>query len=211
MDDPAREPNPPRPAGLLLAGGRSRRFGVEKAMALFAGRTLLDWSLQSLVEVCEIVAVSAPAGSAAFAAAAGAGHEVLPDNPDHPAGPLAGIAAGLAWARERGFRHLATLPCDTPLLGATELVALGAPTGDRSAVFATTVHGPEPLCAVWSTDLAALLADRLTAGRHPSVKALLSEIGATPVFFADPTPFEDADTPQALAALDARRAAFRSA
>ena len=55
----------PMLAGLVIAGGRSRRFGRDKALALVGGRPLLAWSLAALREACAEVAINAEADSAA--------------------------------------------------------------------------------------------------------------------------------------------------
>ena len=182
----SREGKDRRIAGLLLAGGRSSRFGSEKAVAPLAGRPLLAWSAGALAEVCEAVAVSAVADSEAAILAKSTGLDVVVDDPRHARGPLAGLAAGLAWAHASGFDHLVTLPCDTPLVSGRELSRLLADVG-----------------AVWRVDLLGMLGVHLAMGRHPAVRAFLDDIEATPVSYADPTPFRNANTPQALALLEA--------
>ncbi|MBA3810398.1 MAG: NTP transferase domain-containing protein [Caulobacteraceae bacterium] len=67
--------------GLALAGGRSLRFGREKAAAILAGRPLLAWSLAALDARCEAVAVSASPGSEAEAMARVSRRAVLHDDP----------------------------------------------------------------------------------------------------------------------------------
>ncbi len=199
----SREGKDRRIAGLLLAGGRSSRFGSEKAVAPLAGRPLLAWSAGALAEVCKTVAVSAVADSEAALLAKSMGLPVVVDDPRHARGPLAGLAAGLAWAHATGFDHLVTLPCDTPLVSGRELSRLLADLGAGPAAYAVTEDGPQPLCAVWRVDLLGMLGVRLAMGRHPAVRAFLDDIEATPVSYADPTPFRNANTPQALALLEA--------
>jgi molybdenum cofactor guanylyltransferase len=195
-----------RLAGLALAGGRSRRFGADKAVARLAGRPLLAWTLATLDEACAAVAVSAAAGGEAAALAASLGRPVLLDDPGHAAGPLAGVAAGLAWAAANGFEALVTLPCDAPLVGAAELAALIAALGEGPAAYAVSSDGPQPLCAVWRPRLAGDLAARLAGGRHPAVQDFLGDIGARPVPFADPRPFANVNRREDLARLAARLA-----
>lgn len=190
-----------RLAGLVLAGGRSRRFGREKATALWQGRPLLAWSLAALEGGSEAVAVSAAPGSGAETLARTAGCVVLHDDPGHPGGPLAGLAAGLAWAASEGFDAVATLPCDTPLVGPAQIRALIEALGEGRAVHAVTDDGPQGLCAVWRCALAAGLAARLAAGDHPPVHRLLAEIGSRPVRFADAAAFRNVNTETDLVAL----------
>ena len=183
--------NGTRIAGLVLAGGLSRRFGREKAAALWRDRPLLAWSLAALDGGCERVAVSAKPGSGAEDLARTAGRPVIHDDPTHASGPLAGLAAGLAWAASEGFDALATLPCDTPLVGRAEVLALIEGMGEAEGAHAVTQDGPQGLCAIWRCDLARALAARLAAGDHPPVHRLLAEIGSRPVHFADPALFRN--------------------
>lgn len=205
----SREGKDRRIAGLLLAGGRSSRFGSEKAVAQFAGRPLLSWSAEALAEVCETVAVSAIAVSEAAILAKSMDLDVVVDDLRHARGPLAGLAAGLAWAHALGFDRLVTLPCDTPLVSGRELSRLLADLGAGPGAYAVTEDGPQPLCAVWRVDLLGMLGVRLAMGRHPAVRAFLDDIEATPVSFADAAPFRNANTPDALALLEADLAVSR--
>ncbi|MGI9170388.1 MAG: molybdenum cofactor guanylyltransferase [Caulobacteraceae bacterium] len=192
-----------RLAGLVLAGGRSRRFGSEKAVASLGGRPMLTWSLGALEGVCETVAVSAAADSAAAAVANSRGLPVLADDPAHSPGPLSGLAAGLPWATALGFDALITLPCDTPLVGPVQVETMIAALGDAPAAYALCPEGPQALCAVWRTRLAGGLAAALAGGEHPPVRDFLAAIGARPVAFVDARPFANVNRPEALARLAA--------
>ena len=163
-------------------------------MALWRRRPLLAWSLAALDGDCEQVAVSAAPGSGAEGHARAARRVVLYDDPSHPRGPLAGLAAGLAWAQSEGFDALATLPCDTPFVGRAEVRALIEALGDAEGAHAVTVEGPQGLCALWRCGLASTLAARLAAGDYPPVHRLLAEVGSRPVAFADAAPFRNINT-----------------
>jgi molybdopterin-guanine dinucleotide biosynthesis protein A len=123
------DPSPARPpsgevAAIVLAGGRSARFGGPKLEALYDGRPLLGWSIDAVARVAdEIVVVVAPdrsvevmaalgtsAARAAGAATAsdpdggppsGSRLRVVGDRTPYP-GPLAALATGLA-ATDRRF------------------------------------------------------------------------------------------------------------
>jgi molybdopterin-guanine dinucleotide biosynthesis protein A len=177
-------------AGLALAGGRSSRFGSEKAVVEIGGRTMLARALDALRPGCDALAVSARPGSGAAAIAEGLGLPVLADDPGHPEGPLAGIHAGLAWARGRGAERLLVAPCDTPYLPADYAARLLAPGG---AAVAVAVAGGEdqPLCSVWQVGLASEVAAAMQDGEHPSVGRLLRRLGATVVVFEDAATFRN--------------------
>ena len=65
--------------GLILAGGRSSRFGREKAVADLSGQPLIARVRRVLAAGGAQVAVSAPAGSAAAAFATAHGLPCLAD------------------------------------------------------------------------------------------------------------------------------------
>jgi molybdopterin-guanine dinucleotide biosynthesis protein A len=176
--------------GLVVAGGRSRRFGADKALEPFAGRSLLDASIAALGAGCARIAVNAPQDGPVAAAARAKGLAVLADPEGAPQGPLAGVLAGLLWARDAEAELLATAPCDTPLLPADLVPRLtdGLAANDGLAL-ARAPDGLHPLCAVWRTRLADPLARRLADGRHPSVRSLLAEFGGREVAFPDARAF----------------------
>lgn len=180
--------------GLVLAGGRSRRFGAEKAVARLGERTLLEWALSVMREGCDTLAVSAPAGSGAETLARNLGITVLADDPGHPDGPLAGVAAGLRWAGGLGATHLATLPCDMPRAPLDLVARLRAAGGEAFAAYVETAEGIHPLCAVWSVDLLASLESELSRD-HPPVRGFLGDVGGVAVRFEDAAAFVNLNAP----------------
>lgn len=95
-----------RVAGFVLAGGESRRMGVDKALVRFAGKPLIEHALGLLREAgLEPRIAGARAELSGFA-------PVIPDaNPEH--GPLSGICAALAGCEEE---RAVFVPVDLPLL-----------------------------------------------------------------------------------------------
>jgi hypothetical protein len=80
--------------GVVLAGGRSRRFGRDKLSEPYRGRPLLHHAVGRLIEVCdEVVVVLAPE-TAEPAMPPGAGVRFARDELEG-SGPLAGALAGL--------------------------------------------------------------------------------------------------------------------
>ena len=193
-----------RVAGLVLAHGRSRRFGSEKAVAVWRGAPLIAWPVRALQHGCGRIAVNAPVGSGAadFAALRGLGR--LPDPPHLPDGPLAGVLAGLAWLGRGAGDLLVTAPCDAPRLPVdlvSRLYAALADGGDRRAAYARTARGEHPLCAIWRPAAAGVLERALAEGVHPRVRDVLHGMAAAAVDFDDAAAFANVNTPEALEAV----------
>jgi molybdenum cofactor guanylyltransferase len=188
--------------GLVLAGGRSSRFGREKALADLDGEPFIARIVAVLEAGCQAVAINAPAESGAAAFAAERGLACLPDPPDAPDGPLAGLMAGLAWAAEGCAPCLCTAPCDTPRLPSDMVARLGAALPpDARAVVALTDDGLQPLCGLWRVEALATLRRLTAGGEHPAVRAALAAVGGREVRFDDAPAFRNVNTPADYAAL----------
>jgi molybdopterin-guanine dinucleotide biosynthesis protein A len=191
-------------AGLVLAGGRSVRFGGEKAVATLKGTPLLRLALDRLEVSCASVAVSASPSSLAALLAEGWGVQLLNDPPGAPRGPLSGLCAGLAWAQSLGFQRLAVLPCDLPFAPFDLFERLGVWLGDGDgAAVARTSDGLQSLCLIAHTGLHATLAALIADGDHPPVHEWLGSVGAREVRFDDASAFANINTPQDLARAEA--------
>jgi molybdopterin-guanine dinucleotide biosynthesis protein A len=185
----------------LLAGGRSQRFGAEKALAGFHGVPMMDVVARRFVGLAAF-AVSARPRSATESHALQVGFSILHDDPSSPPGPLSGVCVGLRWAQDLGLSFLATAPCDAPLLPMDMFPRLLDAIGDAPAAFAKTGERMHPLCGIWNVRLLAPLTISLSNGEHPAVHRLLTDIGAIGVSFPDERAFSNANTPVALTDLE---------
>ena len=196
--------NAPAVVGLVLAGGRSVRFGGEKAVAKLAGRTLLEWAVERLRTVAADVAVNVRAGTDAEAVATALELPTLYDEAGDALGPLAGVKVGLLWAEERNARLLAVSPCDAPLLPGDLYVRLLEHAAGGAAM-AETRDGRQPLCAIWPVTALPAVRDALAGGAHPPTWQMLERLGARKVLFERPEAFVNVNTRDDLAAVEARR------
>jgi molybdenum cofactor guanylyltransferase len=189
--------------GVVIAGGRSVRFGGEKAVAVLAGRPLLLWAVRRLQSSCSAVAVNTRPDTEAAALARAEGLPILHDAPGDAAGPLAGVKAGLTWAQNVGASSVAVSPCDVPLLP-DELFTRLINAAAGGAALAETPDGRQPLCAVWPVSALAEVTAALAGGAHPPTWLMLERIGATPVHFKSPESFANINTRADLAAIAGR-------
>ena len=160
----------PSLAGVVLAGGKSSRFGRDKAQEAWRGRRLIDWSIAALAPYCETIFVAGRHHSSC---------ESVADRPRAGLGPLGGLAGALAAARERGYEHILSLPCDTPHVPPDLLRRLSKRSG---AAFVASC----PVIGVWPCADADLLAAWLESGQTSAVRAWTQTIGAEPVEVAEP-------------------------
>jgi molybdopterin-guanine dinucleotide biosynthesis protein A len=190
--------------GAIFAGGRSKRFGSEKAVALIGGRPLIELAASHLAPHAAEIAVNAPAGSGAAAWAQNAGCALTPDASGDPSGPLSGIKAALAWAVTRRAQILLTAPCDTPLLPADVYPRLAAALDAGQVAVAEAADGLHPLCGAWRPQVLGAVTEALASGAHPPVRSLLTLLGAGHVRFDDAAAFANVNTPDDLAWAEAR-------
>lgn len=179
--------------GILLAGGRSRRFGEPKAGALLDGRPLAEIALRKLEATTPRVGIVAAVAGEVPGWTPPPGIEIRGDTPPG-VGPLGGISAGLAWAGELGCDGILVLPVDVPgvpegLLRA--LLQLGA--ADRAVV--PESRGPrgfEPLCAWYGVGLGEEVDREIrSGGRTPA--ALLARVPLARLSLAEVSAFGDPD------------------
>ncbi|HUG72743.1 MAG TPA: molybdenum cofactor guanylyltransferase [Steroidobacteraceae bacterium] len=188
--------------GVVIAGGRSRRFGAEKAVAQLGGRPLLLWAAERLARCCSRVAVNARPATGAEGLARAEQLTVLHDLPGDPDGPLAGVKAGLLWARELGATHLAVSPCDVPLAPDDLYPRLLAAAGEGAAL-AETNEGRQPMCAVWPVSALPAIVAALDGGGHPPIWRMLEDAGAQKVRFEPAGRFANLNTREDLARFEA--------
>lgn len=155
---------PVRVDGLLLAGGRSRRFGSDKRRARFGAATLAEGALRLLRGAVD---------GDVFVAGRGAFARPVPalfiEDAASGAGPLGAIVAGLQRAR---FGVL-VLPCDSPFVRRDTLASvmrIALRTGE--AVVVRSPLGLEPLVAFYPRSALPLLQAALRAGRLAIRQAL---------------------------------------
>jgi molybdopterin-guanine dinucleotide biosynthesis protein A len=135
------------PVGVVLAGGRGRRLGGDKAIVELEGRALVHYPIEALHSVCDDVVVVAKRDTLLPPLSGVADLWIEPDEPRHP---LVGVAHALGLATGRPVLVVAV---DLPLVDAGVLRAiLSAEGGPADAtVVAPRAYGRlQPLCALYA-------------------------------------------------------------
>ena len=168
--------------GAVLAGGKSSRFGSDKALAELGGRTLIARAVDTLSGFCEYVIVvgreTAPAPT-------------IPDWPRPDMGPLGGIAAALRFAEDEDYDSVLTCGVDSACLPANLLADLSP---------APAYLEKQPVIGHWKSNNASVVSAILQSeGRH-SMLAFAQAVGARPVQSTDAP--ANINTPADLAAME---------
>lgn len=161
-----------RVGAVVLAGGRSSRFGRDKLAEPIDGRPLLDHAIDAVRAVAtNIVLVVAPA---AVPIAETAGVRVVAD-PVAYEGPLAGLATGLR-ALEPSIDRVVVVGGDMPTLVPAVLDRLiGELDGHDLAVLADD-DGPRPLPMAVRSSTALEAAERLLGSGERRLRALFGAL-----------------------------------
>ena len=128
--------------GAILAGGRSRRMGSNKALLSFGGRPLIAHALEILRPLFAEVLIVANECPLYAAFGAPVRSDRIPDK-----GPLGGIYTALV---SSGHPRTFCLACDMPLASAAVIAYLCHLAPDVDVVVPHSSQGYEPLHAVYS-------------------------------------------------------------
>lgn len=160
----------PATFGYVMAGGGSTRFGKDKALVEFNGRTMLERTAELLGQVTEEVAVVAMGERYSRE-----NRRIVGDRwPGE--GPLGGIITALLDAASAAARPEWALivSCDMPFLTEEWLRFLTerARESEAEVLAPNSANGPEPLCACWRVSAARPLTKEFEAGTRKITQAM---------------------------------------
>ncbi len=145
--------------GIILAGGKSKRFKTNKALVMIESRRLIDRIAEMLASVFpKIILVTNTPGQYEMLKVPKV-MDIIPGK-----GPLSGIHAGLISSpTELNF----IMACDMPFIDGNAIRYLFDQTRDGDDVVVPIVNGfPEPLAAVYRKTCIKPIEDSLLAERH---------------------------------------------
>jgi len=157
----------PNISAAILAGGKSRRMGRNKALLPFRGRPLVARVYETLQPLFEdIFLVTDNPSVFDFVP--------CPKIPDRVPGkgPISGVDAALRHSRNP---FVLVVGCDTPFLSPSLLGLLAGKTQDADLVIPCGPRGPEPLCAVYGKGCLPLIEELLRKGDF-SLMALVGRL-----------------------------------
>jgi molybdenum cofactor guanylyltransferase len=146
--------------GAVIAGGKSSRFGSDKAVALVDGLPLIDHVVMGLYRHAEAIVIAGRDWR---------DFDAVDDGEYAGQGPLAGLFAALKHAETNGFDAVISAACDAlPVPDLRELA------GDTPAV----IDG-HWLFGFWPVSLADTLASHLSGQANRSVRGWIKRCDAS--------------------------------
>ncbi|MBC2778572.1 molybdenum cofactor guanylyltransferase [Parasphingopyxis marina] len=149
--------------GAILAGGKSSRFGSDKAEAMLDGRPLVEHVFAGLRNQCDEIVLCGRERE---------GMTSLPDRPGPDQGPLGGLNAALHHAAERGHDEVLSAACDNAGLPADLADQLSPPPAYADG---------QPVIGLWPAHLAPLLDDWMARQDNRAMMGWIDACGARSV------------------------------
>lgn len=164
--------------GAVLAGGRSSRFGSDKAVVPVDGRAMLDHVVAGLAPQVDALVLCGREWP---------GVETIADRPEPGLGPLGGLCAALRHAADNGYDRVITAPVDViPFPADISALLLGSDA---------LVFREQYLIGGWPAALADRLDAHLSSGAR-SVRSWIELAGAR--FVAEPAGLRNVNRPDDL-------------
>ncbi len=185
--------------GVVLAGGKSQRFGQDKSQVKLQNKLLIDYVLNEIVsEFNEILIVA----NQDINFMQSKKISITKDYKDG-LGPLGGILTAMKWIKEkkRKYKWISTFPTDTPFFTKKELKFFykNIDIHKSKLFFLKNNNTRHNIFGLWSIDLIDQLEDDLKKGDR-KVEVWANSIGVNEINinYKNPNPFFNINTKKDL-------------
>jgi molybdopterin-guanine dinucleotide biosynthesis protein A len=182
--------------GIILAGGKSRRMGSNKALHEYNGLLLIEHSMNIINQLTDRIFISGQYNEYNR-------FDALKVSDNYfDIGPIAGIEACLSKSETNNNLFI---PCDTPLLSIELLNSILEHSGNFDAVVPILPDGKvEPLVALYSKKILPVIREQISTGDYQII-SLLKKINTKYLAFTNTGYFRNINTPDDLSDLHKTR------
>ncbi len=144
--------------GILLAGGKSERMGIDKAFIDFQERKLYEYPLDILRELCSQVIISSSDKRFKIT-----GHDVVPDE-IKDIGPIGGIYTCLQKIKDD---KALVMSCDIPFISIDFMRLLSSESGNYDITIGINKNKqPEPLIGIYNKRILKKIEEQIYSKKY---------------------------------------------
>ena len=160
--------------GVVLAGGKSKRFGEDKSTIKLNGKTLIEHTLDKIKsKLNKIIIVSNDKVLKNYI--------TINDCIDGQLGPLVGVLSAMKWIKDNNYSYnwIITFPCDTPFFNISiiDKFVEVSKLNDSLLYFAKSEEKRHNIFGLWSLKLIETLEMDIVKNNHRKVEKWADKIG----------------------------------
>ena len=183
--------------GVVLAGGKSKRFGEDKSTIKLNGKTLIEHTLDKIKsKLNKIIIVSNDKVLKNYI--------TINDCIDGQLGPLVGVLSAMKWIKDNNYSYnwIITFPCDTPFFNISiiDKFVEASKLNDSLLYFVKSEEKRHNIFGLWSLKLIETLEMDIVKNNHRKVEKWADKIGVKTIniSYKEVDPFFNINTKEDL-------------
>ena len=164
--------------GVVLAGGKSKRFGEDKSEVKLGNKTLLEHTLNKIRSKFNTIIIVSNNKIVKD-------YITIKDCIDGQLGPLVGVLSAMKWIKKNNYSHnwVITFPCDTPFFNISIIDKFIEATklNDNSLYFVKSDEKRHNIFGLWSIDLMEKLEEDLIINNYRKVEEWANKVGVSTI------------------------------
>ena len=164
--------------GVVLAGGKSKRFGDDKTTAKLGNKSLLDHTIEKIEKKFdEILIVSNNEKHDSIKKNVFSTKDLIEGH----LGPLVGVLSAMEWIKKhkKNYNWMATFPCDTPFFdeNLVDKIMNCPKNSSKKLFFLKSGNRRHNIFGLWSLELKDILLKDINKG-HRKVEEWANKVGS---------------------------------
>jgi len=160
--------------GVVLAGGKSKRFGEDKNKVRLGDKTLLEHTLYKIKSKFKNFVIVSNSNFPKD-------YTIIKDCINGQLGPLVGVLSAMKWVKKNNFSYdwIMTFPCDTPFFEPRiiDKFVEAAKLNDSLLYFARSAKKRHNIFGLWSLKLIEILETDIIENNYRKVEKWANKIG----------------------------------